>query len=118
MEMMNKPPSMGVREWLIKTLSAEINIPQNTISKIVSHNYDEVHQALKLHKSVEIAGFGKMYFNQGKADRYVAFLLRRKDVVQELLDADPDNPKLLLEMKGLDDNFRSFKIRDDNEQSL
>ena len=54
--LINKPPSMTVREWIIKALGVRENIPQLTISRIVGHNYETAYAALKENNSIEIAG--------------------------------------------------------------
>ena len=54
--LVNKPKSMSVREWLIKTLSKRDNIPQTIIASVVSHQYDEASTALNDNNSIEISG--------------------------------------------------------------
>lgn len=79
---------MGLREWLIKTLSVRENIPQTTITKIVAHNYEMIHQALKEHSSIEVAGFGKFYFNEKKAVKEMSLNLGYKKEFEELLETE------------------------------
>ena len=42
-------------------------ISEKIIDAIVTHQFDSANDALNIHKSVEISGFGKFYFNSKKA---------------------------------------------------
>jgi nucleoid DNA-binding protein len=64
---MSKPPSMSVKEWLIKKMAVNMVVSEKIINEVVTHQFDSANDALNLHKSVEISGFGKFYFNQKRA---------------------------------------------------
>jgi len=76
---------MSVREWLIKTLSKRDNIPQTVIASVVTHQYDEASTALNNNNSIEISGFGKFYFNEGRATKEMARLLLKKENAEQTL---------------------------------
>jgi hypothetical protein len=50
-------------------------VSEKVIDAVVVHQFDSANDAVNIHKSVEISGFGKFYFNQKKAqvqyDKYV-----------------------------------------------
>lgn len=64
---MSKPLSMSVKEWLIKKMAVNMVVSEKIINEVVTHQFDSANDALNLHKSVELSGFGKFYFNQGRA---------------------------------------------------
>ena len=91
--LVNKPNSMSVREWLMKTLSQRDNIPQITIAAIVSHQYDEASTALNDNNSIEISGFGKFYYNEKRADKEMTQLLNKKEATEQMLADDSISEK-------------------------
>lgn len=84
--LLDKPQSMSVREWLVKSLSRRDFIPEITISAIIRHQYDEANLKLKEKNSIEISGFGKFYYSEGKAEKQMVRYLVQKKVYQEILD--------------------------------
>jgi nucleoid DNA-binding protein len=58
---------MSVKEWLIKKMAVNMVVSEKIINEVVTHQFDSANDALNLHKSVELSGFGKFYFNQGRA---------------------------------------------------
>jgi nucleoid DNA-binding protein len=72
---MKKPQSMSVKEWIIKKMAISMVVSEKVIDAVVVHQFDSANDAVNIHKSVEISGFGKFYFNQKKAqvqyDKYV-----------------------------------------------
>jgi hypothetical protein len=45
---------------------------EKTIEAVINHQFQEANVALAKHKSLEISGFGKFFFNDGKAVRQMA----------------------------------------------
>ena len=72
---MKKPQSMSIKEWIIKKMAISMVVSEKVIDAVVVHQFDSANDAVNIHKSVEISGFGKFYFNQKKAqvqyDKYV-----------------------------------------------
>lgn len=67
MEIKDKPSSMSVREWITKKIATEIMIPENVIRQVIAHQFDSGLEALEKHNSIEISGFGKLFYNTKKA---------------------------------------------------
>ena len=65
----NKPVSLSVKDWIIRKLAPKMLISEKTIETVINHQFQEANQALTKHKSLEISGFGKFFFNDGKATR-------------------------------------------------
>lgn len=86
MEIKDKPNSMSVREWITKKIALETNISEKIIKLVVSHNYDAAYEALDKFNSIEIAGFGKFYYNEKYADREREKCLQQKATFQEAFD--------------------------------
>lgn len=65
----NKPVSLSVKNWIIRKLAPKMMFGEKTIEAVIDHQFQEANQALLKHKSLEISGFGKFFFNEGKADK-------------------------------------------------
>lgn len=64
--------SLSVKEWIIRKLAPKLLLSEKTIEAVVNHQFQEANQALTKHKSLEISGFGKFFFNEGKATKQMA----------------------------------------------
>lgn len=64
----DKPITMPLRDWLIKRIALQKNIPSSVIEAIVSHQFDAANAAIHIHKSLEISGFGRFVFSDAKAN--------------------------------------------------
>ncbi len=66
---MDKPMSMSIKDYLMRTQSVRTNTPLKTIEAVIDFQYQEANLALQLPNihSVEISGFGKMVFSMKKA---------------------------------------------------
>lgn len=64
---MDKPKSLSVKDFLIRKMSVKMMIPEYVLDAIISHQFQSANEALKTNKSVEISGWGKFLFNDGKA---------------------------------------------------
>ena len=90
---MKKPPSMSVKEWIIKKMAISMVIPEKTIDAVVIHQFDSANDALEVHDSIEISGFGKFYFNQKKAQGQYDKYARIKQSYENLLADDSISEK-------------------------
>ena len=101
--LINKPESMDVHEWLVKSLSMRDNIPVTIIEQVVRHQNTEARSALKGNNSLEFSGFGKFLFNQKKAERYYdKFHMQLEHygkILEEGRDTLPDIKKKALERR-------------------
>lgn len=86
---MDKPISMSVKDYLIRTLAVKIMVSEKVIETIVNHQFQSANEAMDLHNSLEISGFGKFYFNEKKAKKKIAALLGKKLAMERYL-ADPN----------------------------
>jgi len=85
---MEKPMSMSVKEWIIKRMSINMVISEKTLDAVVTHQFDSANDAVNTHKSIEISGFGKFYFNQKKALAQYNKLLAIKKAYENMLADD------------------------------
>ena len=98
---MEKPISMSVKEWIIKKMAINMVISEKVIDAVVVHQFDSANDALNIHKSVEISGFGKFYFNNKKAITQYNKLLNIKRTYENALADEniTDTKKNALELK-------------------
>jgi nucleoid DNA-binding protein len=68
----NKPMSLSVKDWIIRKLAPKMLLSEKTIEAVVNHQFQEANQALRKNKSLEISGFGKFFFNEGRAKKQMA----------------------------------------------
>jgi hypothetical protein len=85
---MNKPQSLSVKDFLIRTLAVKLAINEKIIEAVVNHQFKTANEALDSNMSVEISGFGKFIFNEKKAERKTLILLAKieraeKDMIDE-----------------------------------
>lgn len=64
---MDKPMSMSVKDFLIRTMAVKLMISEKTIETVINHQFQSANQAMDTNKSIEISGFGKLFFNDKKA---------------------------------------------------
>jgi len=89
---MDKPLSMSLKDYLIKTMAVRTNTPSATIETIVNYQFEEANKALRSNNSVEISGFGKFVFKKPAALRKMIKLHSEKEMYERLLK-DPNNPQ-------------------------
>lgn len=68
----NKPISLSVKDWIIRKLAPKMLLSEKTIEAVVNHQFQGANEALRHVKSLEISGFGKFFFNEGKAKKQMA----------------------------------------------
>lgn len=83
---MDKPISLSVKEYIIRKLSMKVMIPEKIVDVVVSHQFNEALNALSKHNSVEIAGFGKFYFNEKKAKYKMEKFLSQKELFEKMMN--------------------------------
>ncbi len=86
---MDKPISMSVKDFLIRTLAIKMLTSEKTLEAVINHQFQSANEAMHIHKSVEISGFGKFYFNDKKAVKRMERLITKKATYEEVL-ANPD----------------------------
>ena len=85
---MDKPVSMSVKDFLVRTLAVKMLTSEKIIEAVINHQFQSANEALDLNNSVEIAGFGKFFFNSKKAMKRIE-QLTVKIVALEKIIADP-----------------------------
>lgn len=88
MQIDNKPKSMSVKDYLIRTQSVKMLLSEKTIETIINHQFQSLSEAMRSNNSVELSGFGKFYFNTKKATKRLVNLLSKKEFMQKQLDDD------------------------------
>lgn len=63
----DKPISLSVKDYIIRKMAVKLMTSEKTIEAVVNHQFQSAHEALGQNKSLEISGFGKFFFNEGKA---------------------------------------------------
>ena len=86
---MDKPISMSVKDYLIRTLAVKMMVSEKTIETVVNHQFQSANQAMDTNNSVEISGFGKFYFNEKKARKRLQSLIAKKRTMEGLI-ANPN----------------------------
>ena len=85
---MKKPQSMSIKEWIIKKMAISMVVSEKVIDAVVVHQFDSANDALNVHDSVEISGFGKFYFNKKKAQAQYDKFVRIKQSYENMLADD------------------------------
>jgi nucleoid DNA-binding protein len=85
---MDKPVSMSVKDFLVRTLAVKMLTSEKTIETVINHQFQSANEALDLNNSVEIAGFGKFFFNNKKAIKRVAQLNAKIGAIEKIIN-DP-----------------------------
>lgn len=67
--MVEKPISMSVKDFLIRQMAVKMMITEPIIEAVVNHQYQSALEAMPKSMSIELSGFGKMYFNVGRTLR-------------------------------------------------
>ena len=85
---MDKPISMSVKDYLIRTLAVKILTSEKTIEAVINHQFQSANEAMDLHNSIELSGFGKFFFNDKKAVKRVNALIAKKLALENILADD------------------------------
>jgi nucleoid DNA-binding protein len=82
---MDKPISMSVKDYLVRTLAVKMMISEKTIETVINHQFQSANEAMDTNNSIEISGFGKFYFNEKKAQKRLTDLNRKKRIMEEFI---------------------------------
>jgi len=82
---MDKPISMSVKDYLVRTLAVKMMISEKTIETVINHQFQSANEAMDTNNSIEISGFGKFYFNEKKAQKRLTDLNRKKRLMEEFI---------------------------------
>ena len=82
---MDKPISMSVKDYLVRTLAVKMLTSEKTIETVINHQFQSANEAMDLNNSIEIAGFGKFYFNEKKATKRLGQLISKKQGMEKII---------------------------------
>ena len=82
---MDKPISMSVKDFLVRTLAVKMMMNEKTIEAVVNHQFQSANEAMDLNNSLEISGFGKFYFNEKKATKRLGQLNAKKHAMEKII---------------------------------
>ena len=82
---MDKPISMSVKEYLVRTLAVKMMVSEKTIETVVNHQFQSANEAMDVNNSLEISGFGKFYFNEKKATKRIGQLNAKKQAMEKII---------------------------------
>lgn len=79
----DKPISLSVKDYLIRRMAVKMMLSEKTIETVVNHQFQSAHDAIFQHKSLEISGFGKFFFNEKKAHKMMEKFLSQKALFEK-----------------------------------
>jgi nucleoid DNA-binding protein len=82
---MDKPISMSVKDYLIRTLAVKMLTSEKTIETVINHQFQSANEAMDFNNSLEISGFGKFYFNEKKATKRLGQLNAKKQAMEKII---------------------------------
>ena len=80
---MDKPMSMSVKDFLIRTMAVKLMISEKTLESVINHQFQSANQAMDTNKSIEISGFGKLFFNDKKAKQRMEKLIGKAAAMEK-----------------------------------
>lgn len=111
----DKPISLSVKEYLIRRMAVKMMVSEKLLEAVVNHQFQSAHEAMGQHKSLEISGFGKFFFNNGKAVKTMQKFLSQKALFEKKAndEALPEAKRRNASMKlqSALDNIRDLKPR-------
>ena len=92
---MDRPISLSVKDFLIRKLAIKLLTPEKTIEAVVHHQFSSANDAIQnaSNKSVEISGFGKFLFNNGKAAKRMKELLAIEANLINIINNSPSEQR-------------------------
>lgn len=89
---MDKPVSLSMREYLVRTLAPKLMVSEKVIDTVIVHQFSEANAAMSDNESIEISGFGKLFFNKKKAHKKMEKFLSQKALFESILQ-DSEAPE-------------------------
>lgn len=86
---MDKPISMSVKDYLIRTMAVKMLTSEKTIEAVVNHQFQSANEALDQNNSIEISGFGKFFFNNKKSIKRIEKLNAKIGALEKII-ASPE----------------------------
>lgn len=83
---MNKPQSMSIKDFLIRTLAIKLAINEKIVEVVVNHQFQSANEAMTCNHTVEISGFAKFIYNEKKAAKKLIALIKKQEFNQAIID--------------------------------
>jgi len=83
---MDKPISMSIKDYLIRTMAVKLMTSEKTIETIINHQFQSANIAMYENDSIEISGFGKFLFNRKKAEKKLVKMESKKQMFSSQVD--------------------------------
>lgn len=113
---MDKPRSLSMKDYLVRTLAVKLRIPEKTLDAVISHQFHSANEAMLTNKSIEISGFGKLIFNKKKAEKKMGDLLRIERLLENKLTIpEHDTPLNKLKLESVRQNIAILKPKLEHE---
>lgn len=97
----DKPISISVKDYLIRKMAPKMMLSEKTIESVINHQFQSANEALFQHKSVEISGFGKFFFNEKKAHKTMEKFLSQEALFEKMVNDEtlPEAKRQLAQLK-------------------
>ena len=113
---MDKPRHLSMKDYLVRTLAVKLRIPEKTLDAVISHQFHSANEAMVSNKSIEISGFGKLIFNQKKAEKKMVDLLRMERLLASKIQIpEHDTPLNKMKLESVRQNIATLKPKIENE---
>jgi len=74
--------SMSVKDFLIRTMAVKMMISEKTLEAVINHQFQSANEAMDTNKSIELSGFGKLFFNDKKARQRMEKLIGKAEAME------------------------------------
>ena len=100
----------------MRVLAVKLMIPEKTLDAVISHQFQSANEAMLANKSIEISGFGKLHFNQKKAEKKMVDLLRMERLlVNKIQIPEHDTPLNKMKLESVRSAIAVLKPKIEHE---
>lgn len=86
------------KEVLIKQVATAMELPEDTVFKVIAFQGEDALKAVKIHDELEFSGFGKIYLSQTKLKNYI-------NGISKGIERYKDNPAKVETLTALVENL-------------
>lgn len=80
----DRPSNLSLKDYLIKTTAKKMEIPENIVEEVVSHQFKTLASKLNDFEKVEISGLGRFLFNVKKAKKVLIGLNKKAEELRDV----------------------------------
>lgn len=114
---------LDTKEEIIRKIHLELGLPIHHIRAVIDNQFRTANQAMKVHTSIEIAGFGKFTLIETRVDRMKRIYLNKISELEQQLKDSPNmresSKKNIIEkidnlhfhIKDLDKKKNAFELK-------